>query len=87
MGPVGTDVPTEIQRHPGQLRTDRTKILVDPSGLVDIGVANLSVLKNDRAKAIRFSTLTAVCEVLRCQVGDVLTISGSPAGMDAGPAT
>ncbi|GAA5228006.1 helix-turn-helix domain-containing protein [Paeniglutamicibacter antarcticus] len=71
MGPVDTDVPTEIQRHPGQLRTDRTKILVDPSGLVDIGVANLSVLKNNCAKAIRFCALRAMCHAMDCEVGDL----------------
>lgn len=42
-----------------------------------IGVTNvnLSVLKNNRAKAIRFSTLTAICEVLGCEVGDLFTVS------------
>jgi putative transcriptional regulator len=36
------------------------------------------VLKNDRAKAIRFSTLTAICEVLECRVGDLLTADRNP---------
>lgn len=35
---------------------------------------NLSVLKNDRAKAIRFSTLTAICRVLDCEVGELLEL-------------
>lgn len=41
-----------------------------------IGVTNvnLSVLKNNRAKAIRFSTLTAICEALQCQPGDLLSV-------------
>lgn len=41
-----------------------------------IGVTNvnLSVLKNNRAKAIRFSTLTAICEVLQCQPGELLSV-------------
>jgi putative transcriptional regulator len=42
---------------------------------VGVTIVNLSVLKNDRAKAIRFSTLTAICEVLECDVGDVLRIA------------
>ena len=42
---------------------------------VGVTVVNLSVLKNDRAKAIRFSTLTAVCDVLGCQPGDVLSLA------------
>ena len=39
---------------------------------VGITPANLSILKNQRAKAIRFSTLTALCDVLGCQPGDLL---------------
>ena len=40
---------------------------------VDITLVNLSVLKNNRAKAIRFSTLEALCKVLDCQPGDLMT--------------
>lgn len=39
---------------------------------VGISAANLAVLKNGRAKAVRFSTLEALCEVLDCQPGDLL---------------
>lgn len=39
---------------------------------VDVTVANLSVLKNNRAKAVRFSTLEAICRALDCQPGDIL---------------
>ena len=39
---------------------------------IDITPANVSVLKNGRAKAIRFSTLDAICRVLECQPGDIL---------------
>ena len=39
---------------------------------VGITLANLSILKNNKAKAIRFSTLEAICEVLECEVGDIL---------------
>lgn len=39
---------------------------------VDITPANLSILKTGKAKAIRFSTLEALCKVLRCQPGDIL---------------
>ncbi len=39
---------------------------------IDITPANLSILKNQKAKAIRFSTLEAICEVLECQPGDIL---------------
>lgn len=39
---------------------------------VDLTNANLSILKNNKAKAIRFSTLERICEVLDCQPGDIL---------------
>ncbi len=39
---------------------------------VDITMANLSILKNNKAKAVRFSTLDAICKVLECQPGDIL---------------
>lgn len=39
---------------------------------VDLTLANLSILKNNKAKAIRFSTLEAICQALDCQPGDIL---------------
>ena len=39
---------------------------------VDITMANLSILKNNKAKAIRFSTLESICKTLNCQPGDIL---------------
>lgn len=39
---------------------------------VDITMANLSILKNNKAKAVRFSTLEAICKALNCQPGDIL---------------
>lgn len=39
---------------------------------VDITMANLSILKNNKAKAVRFTTLDAICRVLQCQPGDIL---------------
>ncbi len=39
-----------------------------------VTVVNLSVLKNNRAKAVRFSTITAICEVLQCELGEVLSV-------------
>jgi putative transcriptional regulator len=44
------------------------------SDRVGVSVVNLSVLKNDRARAVRLSTLTALCEVLDCQPGDLLSV-------------
>lgn len=39
---------------------------------VDITMANLSILKNNKAKAVRFTTLEAICRALECQPGDIL---------------
>ncbi len=46
--------------------------LTELSKEVDITLANLSILKNNKAKAIRFSTLNAICKALNCQPGDIL---------------
>ena len=48
------------------------KGLTDLANEVDITLANLSILKNNKAKAIRFSTLDAICKALNCQPGDIL---------------
>ena len=50
----------------------RKMTLTQLSEEVDITMANLSVLKNGKAKAIRFSTLEKICDVLECQPGDIL---------------
>lgn len=57
------------------LLTERGMTLTELSARVGVSVVNLSVLKNDRARAIRFSTLTAICEALDCEPGDVLTLA------------
>ena len=49
--------------------------LTDLARDVGVTVVNLSVLKNDRARAVRFSTLTAICDVLGCQPGDVFSVT------------
>ena len=46
--------------------------LTELSEKVGITLANLSILKNNRARAIRFSTLDAICQALDCQPGDIL---------------
>jgi putative transcriptional regulator len=56
-----------------ELLASRGMTLTRLSELVGVSIVNLSVLKNDRARAIRFSTLTAVCDALGCQMGDLLT--------------
>jgi putative transcriptional regulator len=58
-----------------ELLDERGMTLAKLAELVGVTVVNLSVLKNDRARAIRFSTLTAVCDVLQCEVGDLLVVT------------
>lgn len=48
------------------------KGLTELANEVDITLANLSILKNNKAKAVRFSTLDAICKALHCQPGDIL---------------
>ena len=50
----------------------RKMSLTELSQRVDITIANLSVLKNGRARAVRFETLDAICRALSCQPGDIL---------------
>ena len=50
----------------------RRMTLTELAEKVDITLANLSILKTGKAKAIRFSTLAAICEALDCQPGDIL---------------
>ncbi len=50
----------------------RKMSVTELAGKVGITMANISVLKNGKAKAIRFSTLEAACEALDCQPGDIL---------------
>ncbi|MGP5689549.1 helix-turn-helix domain-containing protein [Glutamicibacter ardleyensis] len=58
----------------GDLLAELDMTLVHLSELVDVSVVNLSILKNDRAKAIRFSTLVAICQALDCEIGELLVL-------------
>ena len=53
----------------------RKMSMTELSEKVGITMANLSILKTGKAKAIRFSTLEAICEALECQPGDILSYS------------
>jgi putative transcriptional regulator len=61
-----------IAVHLDRLLEARGMTLTELAERVDVTIANLSILKNGRARAIRFSTLTAICEALGCQPGDLL---------------
>ena len=62
----------------------RKMSLNELSERVGITLANLSILKNNRAKAIRFSTLDAICRALDCQPSDILEFSPEPMESDDG---
>ena len=55
-----------------ELLEARGMTLTHLSELVGVSVVNLSILKNDRARAIRYSTLAAICSALDCEVGEIL---------------
>ncbi|WP_395292335.1 helix-turn-helix domain-containing protein [Kitasatospora hibisci] len=67
--------PHQIECRLDRLLNERGITLAELAARVGVTVANLSILKNDRAKAIRFSTLSAICRELDCQPGDLLTFS------------
>ncbi|QIQ87762.1 helix-turn-helix transcriptional regulator [Erythrobacter sp.] len=79
--PPATD-PTEgdaIMVRLDDLLHERRMTLTELAERVGLTLANLSILKTGKAKAIRFSTLAAICRELDCQPGDLLTYA-SPAG-------
>ncbi|MDT0180661.1 helix-turn-helix domain-containing protein [Microbacterium sp. ARD31] len=55
-----------------ELLAERNMTLTRLSEIVGVSVVNLSILKNDRARAIRYSTLSAICRALDCEVGELL---------------
>ena len=75
MSPAEDDGPTGIHCRLDELLAERGMTLARLSELVGVSVVNLSVLKDDRARAIRYSTLSAVCRALDCEVGDLLVRS------------
>ena len=60
----------------------RRMTLTELAEKVDITLANLSILKTGKAKAIRFSTLAAICEALDCQPGDIMAFEPGPPVVD-----
>ena len=67
----------------GELLYQRRMTLTELAERVDISLANLSILKTGKAKAMRFSTLEAICQVLECQPGDLLAYDADGSGSDA----
>lgn len=62
-----------IRVHLDQLLAERDMTLTELSHRVGLTLANLSILKTEKARAIRFTTLYAICEELECQPGDLLS--------------
>ncbi len=61
-----------------ELLAARGMTLTELSARVGVSIVNLSVLKNDRARAIRYSTLRAICDALDCEVGELLVLAERP---------
>jgi len=61
------------------LLESREMTLTELSERVGVTTVNLSILKNNRAKAVRYSTLAAICDVLQCTPGELLTVDSTPA--------
>ncbi len=72
MSPVEDEGPSGIHCRLDELLAERGMTLTRLSELVGVSIVNLSVLKNDRARAIRYSTLSAICRALECEVGELL---------------
>lgn len=73
---IDDDGPSGIHCRLDELLVERGMTLTRLSELVGVSIVNLSVLKNDRARAIRYSTLAAICRALDCEVGDLLVAQG-----------
>ena len=71
---MGDDDRHRVRCHLGALLEERGMTLTELSERVGISTVNLSILKNGRAKAVRFSTLTALCDALDCTPGDLFTV-------------
>lgn len=71
---MASDEPHCVRCHLDELLERSGMTLTELAAIVGITVVNLSVLKNDRARAIRFSTLTALCDALDCGPGELFSI-------------
>ena len=72
MSPAEDEGPSGVHCRLDELLEERGMTLTRLSELVGVSVVNLSILKNDRARAIRYSTLSAICQALDCEIGELL---------------
>ena len=68
------DEPHRVRCHLDALLEARAMTLTALADAVGVSLVNLSVMKNNRARAIRYSTMTAICDVLDCQPGELLSV-------------
>ncbi|WP_053382833.1 helix-turn-helix domain-containing protein [Leucobacter celer] len=71
MSPADPEEGHAIRCRLDELLAERGMTLTELSDRVGVSLVNLSVLKNNRARAVRFSTLTAICRALDCEVGEL----------------
>jgi len=69
-----------VEVHLDRLLAERGLSLTDLAAQVGLTLANLSVLKNGHARAVRFSTLTALCDALQCTPGDLISVRSVHSG-------
>ncbi len=74
MAPAEVEDATDVHCRLDELLEARGMTLTRLAEVVGVTVVNLSVLKNDRARAIRFSTLQAICRALDCEIGELLVL-------------
>ena len=73
------ETPHQVVCHLGDLLDSRGMTLTALADAVGVSLVNLSIMKNNRARAIRYSTLTAICHALDCQPGELLSVEPSRA--------
>jgi len=81
---MAPDDPHRVRCHLDHLLEQRNMTLTELAARVGLTVVNLSILKNGRAKAIRFSTLTAICDALSCTPGELLSVPSPGQGLTLG---
>jgi putative transcriptional regulator len=74
-----------IRVHLDRILLERRMSLTELADRVGVTIANLSILKTGKARAVRFSTLDALCRELNCQPGDLLLFEPGPPDDDEGP--
>jgi len=73
-----------VRIHIDRLLVERGMSVGDFADAIGISATNVAVLKNGRARAVRFSTLNAICRVLQCQPGDILSWTDDQTAPDDG---